>query len=152
MNYAQQIILSLLITTPLLAFATPQATQEEAIQDPVFARQQSFDSIETLTKKVSNELEGSAINWQQMNQLSTTLVAHGKVVETNFESSMAGGKAKEAIWDKPEKFEQLMLQMNQGFEMLYQAGIEQNLDKAEQGLEFAQDTCKACHRSYRSRW
>ncbi|MFS1495331.1 cytochrome c [Vibrio lentus] len=45
-----------------------------------------------------------------------------------------------------------MLQMNQGFTELQQASIEQDLSNAERGLDAANNTCRACHRTYRSRW
>ncbi|PTO74511.1 c-type cytochrome [Vibrio splendidus] len=123
-----------------------------AAADVVNNRQHAFSSIEEVSKQVDSELNNSDVDWLKVGELSDMLVEHGTVLNGSFAESDTGGKAKKEIWSKPEKFNQLMLQMNQGFAELYQASVEQDLSSAEQGLDSANNTCKGCHRTYRSRW
>ncbi|MFA0225729.1 cytochrome c [Vibrio splendidus] len=123
-----------------------------AAADVVNNRQQAFSSIEEVSKQVDSELNNSDVDWLKVGELSDMLVEHGDVLNGSFAEGDTGGKAKKEIWSKPEKFNQLMLQMNQGFAELYQASVEQDLASAEQGLDSVNNTCKGCHRTYRSRW
>ena len=139
----KKLTIALLITVPVMAIAATEAVNN---------RQQAFSSIEKLNKQVSSELGNRNTDWKKVEELSGSLVEHGIVLNNSFSESDTGGKAKETVWSKPEKFNQLMLQMNQGFTELQQASIEQDLSNAERGLDAANNTCRACHRTYRSRW
>ena len=139
----KKLTIALLISVPVMAIAATEAVNN---------RQQAFSSIEKLNKQVSSELGNRNTDWKKVEELSGSLVEHGIVLNNSFSESDTGGKAKETVWSKPEKFNQLMLQMNQGFTELQQASIEQDLSKAERGLDAANNTCRACHRTYRSRW
>ncbi|WP_286297102.1 cytochrome c [Vibrio apostichopi] len=139
----KKLTIALLIAVPVMAVAATEAVNN---------RQQAFSSIEKLNKQVSSELGNRNADWKKVEELSQSLVEHGIVLSNSFALSDTGGKATEAVWSKPEKFNQLMLQMNQGFTELKQASVEQNLSKAERGLDAANNTCRACHRTYRSRW
>ncbi|MDD1826728.1 cytochrome c [Photobacterium sp. ZSDE20] len=139
----KKLTIALLIAVPVMAIAATEAVNN---------RQQAFSSIEKLNKQVSSELGNRNTDWKKVEELSESLVEHGIVLNSSFSESDTGGKAKETVWSKPEKFNQLMLQMNQGFTELQQASIEQDLRKAERGLDAANNTCRACHRTYRSRW
>ncbi|WP_299131394.1 cytochrome c [uncultured Vibrio sp.] len=139
----KKLTIALLISVPVMAIAATEAVNN---------RQQAFSSIEKLNKQVSSELGNRNTDWKKVEELSGSLVEHGVVLNSSFSESDTGGKVKETVWSKPEKFNQLMLQMNQGFTELQQASIEQDLSKAERGLDAANNTCRACHRTYRSRW
>ena len=139
----KKLTIALLIAAPVMAIAATEAVNN---------RQQAFSSIEKLNKQVSSELGNRNTDWKKVEELSEMLVEHGDVLNASFAEADTGGKAKKDIWSKPEKFNQLMLQMNQGFAELYQASVEQDLSSAEQGLNSANKTCKGCHRTYRSRW
>ncbi|MEG3221246.1 cytochrome c [Vibrio gigantis] len=131
------------ISLPMISAAAP---------DVVNNRQHAFSSIEEVSKQVDSELNNHDVDWLKVGELSEMLVEHGEVLKVSFSEGDTGGKAKKEIWSKPEKFNQLMLQMNQGFVELYQASVEQDLSSAEQGLDSVNNTCKGCHRTYRSRW
>lgn len=131
------------ISLPMISAAAP---------DVVNNRQHVFSSIEDVSKQVDSELNSHDVDWLKVGELSEMLVEHGEVLKVSFSEGDTGGKAKKEIWSKPEKFNQLMLQMNQGFVELYQASVEQDLSSAEQGLDSVNSTCKGCHRTYRSRW
>ncbi|UPR46573.1 cytochrome c [Vibrio cyclitrophicus] len=139
----KKLTIALLIAVPVMAVAATEAVNN---------RQQAFSSIEEVSKQVGSELNNSDVDWLKVGELSDMLVEHGDVLNASFAEADTGGKAKKEIWSKPEKFNQLMLQMNQGFAELYQASVEQDLSSAEQGLNSANKTCKGCHRTYRSRW
>ena len=139
----KKLTIALLIAAPVMAIAATEAVNN---------RQQAFSSIEKLNKQVSSELGNRNTDWKKVEELSEMLVEHGDVLNASFAEADTGGKAKKEVWSKPEKFNQLMLQMNQGFAELYQASVEQDLSSAEQGLNSANKTCKGCHRTYRSRW
>ncbi|CDT78934.1 putative Cytochrome c556 [Vibrio coralliirubri] len=140
--------IALIIALPTIALPMISA----AAADVVNNRQQAFSSIEEVSKQVDSELNNSDVDWLKVGELSEMLVEHGDILNASFSEADTGGKAKKEIWSKPEKFNQLMLQMNQGFAELYQASVEQDLSSAEQGLNSANKTCKGCHRTYRSRW
>eukprot|EP01029_Cantina_marsupialis_P016140 TRINITY_DN357_c0_g7_i1.p4 TRINITY_DN357_c0_g7~~TRINITY_DN357_c0_g7_i1.p4 ORF type:complete len:141 (+),score=13.38 TRINITY_DN357_c0_g7_i1:104-526(+) len=139
----KKLTIALLIAVPMSTIAATEAVDN---------RQQAFSSIEKLNKQVSSQLGNRNTDWQKVEGLSDNLVEHGLILTNSFAVSDKGGKAKDAVWSKPEKFNQLMLQMNQGFIELQQASLEQNKSKAERGLDSANNTCRACHRTYRSRW
>ncbi len=140
--------IALIIALPTIALPMFSA----AATDVVNNRQQAFSFIEKVSKHLDSELSNSDVDWQKVGELSEVLVNHGEVLNASFAEGDTGGKAKKEIWSKPEKFNQLMVQMNQGFAELYQASVEQDLSSAEQGLNSANKTCKGCHRTYRSRW
>ena len=142
----KKLVLSLCVLLPNIAFAQSSA-------DLVNARQQAFVHIENQVEKVEKMIDEDAPNWSEIVLISGELAQHSQLLTTAFpEGSQDGSKAKEAIWNKPEKFNQLMQEMDSGFVQLYQASQQQNKPAAEAGLEQAQDTCNACHRSYRSRF
>ncbi|CAK3974897.1 cytochrome C [Vibrio sp. 10N.286.51.C3] len=139
----KKLTIALLIAAPVMAIAATEVVNN---------RQQAFSSIEKLNKQVSSELGNRNTDWKKVEELSEMLVEHGDVLNASFAEADTGGKAKKEVWSKPEKFNQLMLQMNQGFAEVYQASVEQDLLSAERGLTSANKTCKGCHRTYRSRW
>ena len=139
----KKLTIALLIAAPVMAIAATEVVNN---------RQQAFSSIEKLNKQVSSELGNRNTDWKKVEELSEMLVEHGDVLNASFAEADTGGKAKKEVWSKPEKFNQLMLQMNQGFAEVYQASVEQDLLSAERGLTSADKACKGCHRTYRSRW
>ncbi|WP_158675986.1 c-type cytochrome [Vibrio aquaticus] len=140
----KKILTTLIAALPLCAFA-----QQGVIEQ----RQDAFSDIESIAKKTDTLLSQSEINWLLIADNSETLKAHSEQLATLFpQGSQSGSKAKNSVWDSPEKFQQLLSKMDEGFQTLYQASLKQDLSAAEDGLETAQGTCRACHRSYRSRW
>jgi len=124
-----------------------------AQQNIVEQRQAAFSDIESLTKQTEKQLNQSDINWLLLAENSDILKTHSHQLLSLFpQGSESGSKAKASVWNSPEKFNQLLSQMDEGFQTLYQASLKQDLSGAESGLNIAQDTCNACHRSYRSRW
>ncbi|MDC5849924.1 cytochrome c [Vibrio europaeus] len=116
-------------------------------------RQHAFEQVETLVKSANRTLDGSQTDWDKLQATSLELKTHSQSLLALFPTgSQQGSKAKENVWSKPEKFNQLLLQMDKGFGQLYQASQQQSPSLAESGLDSAQKTCKSCHRSYRSRW
>ncbi|MDK9737163.1 cytochrome c [Vibrio sp. D404a] len=146
--------LSLAALVTLIAISPLSASHAAAEQtvDAVQARQDAFQSIEKLNKSTSSALKKSNVEWASVQQSSQQLTAHGETLLMSFDKGSEGGKAKADVWNKPEKFERLMLEMNQGYQELLQASLEQNKSAAQSGLDKANGTCRACHRSYRSRW
>lgn len=144
----KKLTIALIIAIPTIALPMISTAATDAVNN----RQLAFSSIEKVSKQVDSELNNNDVDWQKVGELSEMLVDHGTVLSASFSESDTGGKAKKEIWSKPEKFNQLMVQMNQGFAELYQASVEQDLSSAEQGLNSANKTCKGCHRTYRSRW
>ncbi|MDC5805741.1 cytochrome c [Vibrio europaeus] len=141
-----KVIVSLLCLTPLLVNAQDYSQQIEQ-------RQHAFEQVETLVKSANRTLDGSQTDWDKLQVTSLELKTHSQSLLALFPTgSQQGSKAKESVWSKPEKFNQLLLQMDKGFGQLYQASQQQSPSLAESGLDSAQKTCKSCHRSYRSRW
>jgi cytochrome c556 len=116
-------------------------------------RQTAFTEIENITSNAEKGIEVDSIDWLYLEGLGEQLVAYSHSLQGAFpEGSEDGSKAKQAVWDKPEKFNNLMLEMDSGFNEFYQSVEAQNVDNAREGLETAIDTCRSCHRSYRARW
>jgi len=142
----KKLVISLCVLLSNIAFAQTSV-------DLINARQQAFVHIENQSEQVEDMMDEDVPNWSEIESISQQLVQHSQLLNTVFpEGSQAGSKAKEAVWDKPEKFNQLMQEMDSGFALLYQASQQQDKEAAEAGLEQAQDTCNGCHRSYRSRF
>ncbi|GLR73619.1 cytochrome c [Aliivibrio sifiae] len=142
----KKLVLSLCVLLPNIVFAQSNV-------ELIKARQLAFVNIENQSEQVEDMIDEDAPNWNEIESISYELSKHSQLLTTAFpESSQDGSKAKEAVWNKPEKFNQLMQEMDSGFVQLYQASQQQDKALAEAGLEQAQDTCNACHRSYRSRF
>lgn len=141
------LLLSLLI--PNMVQAHSPATVETTIQ----ARQDSFAAIETQLKEAQMLIDGKNTNWENLESLSKALQKHSQTLAVSFPiGSQENSKANADVWSKPEKFNMLMQKMDAGFQQIYQASLEKDAILAEQGVEQANDTCRACHRSYRSRF
>lgn len=152
---------SLLCTTTVLTSAYAIGSQNDATQSQnlqshasqIEQRQDAFTQVETLVEKANDTLDGNGTNWLALEETSLKLTTHSQALLTLFPSgSQEGSKAKETVWSQPEKFNRLLGQMDQGFQELYRGSQSSDVSLAESGLEAAQDTCKSCHRSYRSRW
>lgn len=142
----KKLVISLCVLLPNIAFA-------QASVDLINARQQAFVHIENQSEQVEEMMDENVLNWSEIESISQQLVQHSQLLNTAFtEGSKKAVKQKKAVWDKPEKFNQLMKEMDSGFALLYQASQQQDKEAAEAGLEQAQDTCNGCHRSYRSRF
>ncbi|MCG9676792.1 cytochrome c [Vibrio sp. Isolate23] len=137
----------------LLFLVLPSASYAEDFTVQIDKRQATFESIEVTSEYAEQTLSGSKTDWEKLTRHSQKLEAHSHALLTLFpQGSHVGSKAKSDIWSKPSKFNQLLIQMNQGFQELYKASLAQDINRAEIGLKNAQDTCRNCHRSYRSRW
>ena len=159
-------LVSLLCTTTVLLSTHALASQGDASQghasesnssqdhsNQIEQRQHTFTQVEILVEKANDTLDGDDTHWQTLEDTSFELTTHSQALLTSFPlGSQEGSKAKESVWSDPEKFNRLLTQMDQGFQELYQGSQQGDASLAESGLEAAQDTCKSCHRSYRSRW
>lgn len=115
-------------------------------------RQQAFSSIEEQLDAASDLIDGKDTDWTQLESTATQLLAASETLKHSFpQGSSEGSKASEKIWQDPAKFQQLMMQMDQGIAQLYQASQQRDTSMAEDGIDKAEDTCRSCHRSYRSR-
>ncbi|NOI27544.1 c-type cytochrome [Vibrio coralliilyticus] len=142
----KKILIGLAVVLPLTAIAQDFSQQ-------ITERQNAFEDIESTSKLVSKTLNGGDTDWSKLESQSQKLANHSHALLTLFpQGSHVDSKAKPEIWSKPDKFNQLLTQMDQGFQDLYQASQNKDIKMAESGLESAQDTCRSCHRSYRSRW
>ncbi|WP_434762639.1 c-type cytochrome [Vibrio fortis] len=148
----REVSLSALLLAVFAIGAPLTAKASLEVGDPIEARQQAFQSLEETSDEVSSMLRKSNPDWAQLNEASRALVTQSEILMVSFDKGSEGGKAKKDIWSKPEKFERLLLEMNEGYQELLQASLEQNISGAESGLDKANGTCRACHRSYRSRW
>jgi cytochrome c556 len=142
----KKILIGLAVVLPLTAIAQDFSQQ-------ITERQNAFEDIESTSKLVNKTLNGRDTDWNKLENQSQKLANHSQTLLTLFpQGSHVDSKAKPEIWSKPDKFNQLLTQMDQGFQDLYQASQNKDIKMAESGLESAQDTCRSCHRSYRSRW
>ncbi|MGV2987856.1 c-type cytochrome [Vibrio sp. E150_011] len=123
------------------------------LANAVEQRQQAFSDIESNTKSVSRLLDQDHIAWDEVQLMSEKLQLDSNIVSTAFvNEAQKGGKAKSDIWESPEKFDRLMLEMTDSYASLKEAVRDQNEKQAKQAIKSAESTCRSCHRSYRSRW
>ncbi len=114
-------------------------------------RQNAFEQVESLSDDAEDLIDDA--NWRELEKVSQSLSQHShKLLNLFPQGSQEGSKAKKSVWSNPQKFNTLLTQMDDGFQELYQASLQQEKAMAVRGLDRAQDTCNSCHRSYRSRW
>ncbi|EGU46230.1 hypothetical protein VII00023_06822 [Vibrio ichthyoenteri ATCC 700023] len=137
----------------LIALMIPCIALANSNTEIINARQEAFVHIEQQLKEANDNLDGVDTDWLTVELNATQLQQASESLQHSFpQGSQEGSKASDKIWQQPNEFDQLMLQMDQGFETLYRATKEHNVDLAEQGIKAAQQTCRSCHRTYRSRW
>ncbi|MBL1415542.1 MAG: cytochrome c [Moritella sp.] len=140
-------------TAIVIVFALPVMVMANTFETKIEARKTAFSGIETGLESVDDLIDGRNTDWQEMINVSQTLVTHGNTLETAFPSgSKEGSKAKSDIWDKPEKFNSLLNKMVVSFDQLSLASQNEDSKMAKNALKQAESTCRNCHRSYRSRW
>lgn len=140
-------------TAVLLVSLFPMMAMAQDFGTQISERQVAFSGIELGLENADDLIDGHDTDWIMLSATGQTLKEHSKILQASFPSgSLVGSKANSDVWDKPEKFNALMAQMNEGFEMLYTASQQQDAALAERGIKQAQDTCRSCHRAYRSRW
>ncbi|MGR5093981.1 c-type cytochrome [Vibrio maritimus] len=139
--------------TLLAVFGITDTGLAQAHEEMIEARQNAFSNIENQTKVVSKQVKKSDIDWQAMLAASEQLMVDSNMLSHAFEAgSLEGSKAKESVWSKPEKFNRLLAEMQQGYKQVAEGVDKQSIDEVKRGLKVAESTCKSCHRSYRSRW
>ncbi|GLQ30398.1 cytochrome c [Litoribrevibacter albus] len=135
-----------------LVLGSSELNAQEFNQE-IETRQKLFTEIEEKSDWVEDELEEDAPNWQDIENVSETLIKNTQQLETLFVTgSHENSRAKVSIWENHQEFKAALNDMLIGFESLHYASKLQKLTAAESGLEQAQDTCNGCHRRYRSLW
>lgn len=121
--------------------------------ESVAARQKAFERIEAKAEWIADQVGQSQVDWQALEVASEQLLADSLLLSESFPAgSLQGGKAKETVWTKPEKFQKLLTEMQQGHQQVVEGVKSQSVKSVEKGLDAANSTCRSCHRSYRSRW
>ncbi len=139
-------VLGVVIILPVMVMA-------QSFEPHIEARQTAFSEIETVVDKASDIIDGQNTDWNELNVVSQVLSADGDTLNVSFPvGSQSGSKATVDIWEKPEKFNSLLTQMDDAFKSLYVASQDHNVKAAESALKQAESSCRSCHRSYRSRW
>ena len=137
----------------LLGLLLPGFTWANNSSTVIENRQQAFSTIEKQLENASDIIDGKGTNWGELGTVASKLQSASETLKHSFpEGSQPGSKSSDKIWQDPEQFQQLMTKMDQGFIELYQASEQQNPSMAEEAIDSVQDTCRSCHRSYRSRW
>ncbi|MGF1760768.1 cytochrome c [Photobacterium sagamiensis] len=146
---AQVAIGILLGAISMTATANGDPQNEQVIE----ARQQDFKTIEKNMKQLARALDAKDLDWSRLNTWVNESRQAASDLQTAFPvGSDDGSRAKSAVWNKPAKFNNLMAQMEQGYDDMLKAVANKNTAFAKQGLKQAGGTCKGCHRQYRSLW
>ena len=154
-----RVISALSLTLPLIfGFAITSVAASEnvstasLIQD-MAQRQSAFSEIEKQQKQINKALGNSTPNWQQLDVLSTALTANSASLQHLFvPGSQLDSKAKDKVWDDNMKFKAALAKMDNNFIKMNTAIKQQDKDTAKDALKQANNTCRSCHRQYRSRW
>ncbi len=135
----------------LLFIASTNAFAQDYSQ-LITERQNTYEKIDEITEEAEFLIDGADSDWDILTNHGKLLVTYGEFLLNAFPAgSQAGSKAKTTIWTKPDKFNNLLMELNTGFKEFYQGAVAQESIQTEAGLEKAMDTCKNCHRSYRNR-
>ncbi|PKH08125.1 cytochrome c [Moritella sp. Urea-trap-13] len=146
---ALSLTFSLVITS---VAASENILTASLIQD-VEQRQAAFSQIETQQKQIDKALGKSSPNWQQLEVLSSELAANSASLQHLFVSgSQFDSKAKGKVWDDNMQFKAALEKMNNSFIKMDTAIQQQDKRTAKDALKQANNTCRNCHRQYRSRW
>lgn len=138
--------------TTLSVQASDGVSAETKIRD-VEMRQHAFSQIETQQKQINKALGKSSPDWQQLEILSADLIANSATLQHLFvPGSQSGSKAKDKVWDNNIKFKSTLAKMDNSFISMDHAIQQQDKSIAKNALKQANNTCKNCHRQYRSRW
>lgn len=120
--------------------------------DVVEQRQQAFDTIEKTIEQSEELVAASELDWTTLEANSAMLASKSASLQDLFpKGSTQDSKARAAIWESPEKFNTLLVQLNSGFETMNKGAEGQDMAMLEAGLKEAKSTCRNCHRSYRAR-
>ena len=108
----------LILTAILGALGKVQAMDNKDIE----LRQQAFTLIEQYTESLEDELDNSELNWHAIANSSLILTSSVEQLPELFrQRNHQDGRAKAAIWDKPEKFNALMQELQNGIAQLSEA-------------------------------
>ncbi|MGF1773296.1 cytochrome c [Vibrio wakamikoensis] len=136
-----------------VSLAMVQNAQAMSHAESIATRQSAFERIESQTERVADQVSKSQVDWQALQVASEQLLEDSLLLSAAFPvGSQQGSKAKESVWKKPAKFQQLLTDMQQGYQQVVDGVQSQSVESVEAGLDAANSTCRSCHRSYRSRW
>lgn len=149
-------LLTALSFTLSLTTMSVQAAETESIntqRHDIKTRQHAFSQIDKQQKLIYKGLEKSSSDWAQLAVLSTELTANsGELQHLFIQGSQVDSKAKDAVWDDNIKFKTALAKMDNHFIDMATAIQEQDKHSAKAALKQANNTCRSCHRQYRSRW
>lgn len=139
----------LVLTAIFVSLSAVEAAEHKDIEQ----RQQAFTLIEKYTESLEDELDKTELDWNAIASGSLILTASVEQLPERFLlRNHQDGRAKAAIWDKPEKFNALMQELQSGIAQLGVATSAKNREQAIKALEQTQGTCRSCHMGYRSLW
>lgn len=137
--------------TAMPAQASDNVSAETKIRD-VESRQYAFSQIAKQQKQIDKALGKSSPDWQQLEILSADLIANSASLQHLFvPGSQSGSKAKSKVWDNNIKFKGALTKMDNNFVSMGAAIQQQDKGMAKNALKQANNTCRNCHRQYRSR-
>lgn len=139
-----------LVAAALLLTTSAVASSHQAV---IEQRQHGFEAIDEQAEQIERELKADKIDWLRVQELAENNQGLSENLLGQFpQGSAEDSRAKDKIWTERTEFDGLLKQMEQGFGELYQAAGAGQFSAAKQGLKQAKDTCRACHRKYRSFW
>lgn len=145
--------LSILFSLAITSVAAAESTLSTSLTHDVEQRQTAFSQIEKQQKQIDKALGKSVPDWQQLKAVSAELTANSASLQSLFVlGSQLDSKAKEKVWDDNMKFKAALAKMDANFIKMNSAIQQKDKNTAEEALEQANNTCRNCHRQYRSRW
>lgn len=145
------VLFTLGLTT--LSVQASESISAEKLKQDIVQRQTAFSHIDKQQEQMAELLNGTEFNWQQLASLSTALNANSSSLQHLFVvGSQSGSKAKGKIWDDNQKFKAALAKMGKSFVLMDNAIKQQDSHAAKTALKQANNTCRSCHRQYRSRW
>ncbi|WP_017220535.1 c-type cytochrome [Moritella dasanensis] len=145
--------LSLTFSLAITSAAASESTLTASLIQDVEQRQAAFSQIEKQQKQIDKALGNSSTDWSQLEVLSADLTVNSASLQHLFvQGSQLDSKAKDKVWDDNIQFKAALDKMNNSFIKMDSAIQQQDKNTAKDALKQANNTCRNCHRQYRSRW
>ena len=114
-------------------------------------RETRFDAFETRLEIISDQLSDQ--QWSLADESVSTALEHWLWLQDSFPPSETGtGRLRDSIWAKGSDFPARMNQVLRDLERLQREITAHHQTQAEAALDAVEDSCRSCHRRYRSFW
>lgn len=118
--------------------------------NPVAERQASFKEFKRTMAPMGKMVNGGTFNQAQFAQMAKQLDTLSTKPWQYFPAGSSSTDAKAEIWSKPAEFKKAIADYQAATGKLNQAAQSGDVNQVRAQLRLVQQSCKACHNSFRS--